>query len=157
MPGSAPLRAPNQHKYTFYLCLSFDCENMEQINENSSRYCGIMSLISHYHNSIFSHKEEDWNYSAGARSKLCEILSNDHKHFQVCSIEFDRKDIDINKLVVTTLEANLHAYELQTQHPTRGFASVSEKVLLSFSLFFTASLLLNLFSFMLGSCIRSGS
>ncbi|KAL5277501.1 WDR92 family protein [Megaselia abdita] len=45
----------------------------------------------------------------------------------VCSIQFDRKDIPMNKMVVTTLEGGLHVYDMRTQHPEKGFASVSEK------------------------------
>lgn len=45
----------------------------------------------------------------------------------VCCVEFDRRDIPMNKLVVTTLEGGLHVYDLRTQHPKKGFACVSEK------------------------------
>lgn len=45
----------------------------------------------------------------------------------VCSIEFDRKDIKLNKMVVTTLEGGLHVYDLRTLHSTKGYACVSEK------------------------------
>ncbi|XP_031554610.1 WD repeat-containing protein 92-like [Actinia tenebrosa] len=45
----------------------------------------------------------------------------------VCGLEFDRKDILMNKLVVTTLESKFHVYDLRTQHPDKGFASLSEK------------------------------
>lgn len=45
----------------------------------------------------------------------------------VCAIEFDRKDIAMNKMVITTLEGGLHVYDMRTQHPTKGFASTSEK------------------------------
>jgi hypothetical protein len=48
--------------------------------------------------------------------------------FQVCSLEFDRKDISMNKLVATSLEGKFHVFDMRTQHPTKGFASVSEKV-----------------------------
>lgn len=47
----------------------------------------------------------------------------------MCSVEFDRKDINMNKLVATSLEGKFHVFDLRTQHPTKGFASVSEKVL----------------------------
>lgn len=47
---------------------------------------------------------------------------------QVCCVEFDRKDINMNKLVATSLEGKFHVFDLRTQHPTKGFASVSEKV-----------------------------
>lgn len=43
-------------------------------------------------------------------------------------MEFDRKDINMNKLVATSLEGKFHVFDLRTQHPTKGFASVSEKV-----------------------------
>lgn len=45
----------------------------------------------------------------------------------VCGLEFDRKDISMNKLVATSLEAKFHCFDMRTQHPTKGFASVSEK------------------------------
>uniref|UniRef100_A0A3P8UJL4 Dynein axonemal assembly factor 10 n=1 Tax=Cynoglossus semilaevis TaxID=244447 RepID=A0A3P8UJL4_CYNSE len=45
----------------------------------------------------------------------------------VCCVEFDRKDIDMNKLVATSLEGKFHVFDLRTQHPTKGFASVCEK------------------------------
>ncbi|XP_053677604.1 dynein axonemal assembly factor 10 [Anopheles nili] len=45
----------------------------------------------------------------------------------VCSLEFDRKDIRMNKLVVTTLEGGLIVHDMRTQHSEKGFASVREK------------------------------
>ncbi|XP_045150127.1 dynein axonemal assembly factor 10 isoform X2 [Echinops telfairi] len=45
----------------------------------------------------------------------------------VCSVEFDRKDISMNKFVATSLEGKFHVFDMRTQHPTKGFASVSEK------------------------------
>lgn len=44
-------------------------------------------------------------------------------------MEFDRKDISMNKLVATSLEGKFHVFDMRTQHPTKGFASVSEKVI----------------------------
>ncbi|KAJ3300706.1 WD repeat-containing protein 92 [Borealophlyctis nickersoniae] len=46
----------------------------------------------------------------------------------VCSIEFDRKDIKMNKMVVTSLESAFQAYDLRTRHPETGFASTTHKV-----------------------------
>jgi len=48
---------------------------------------------------------------------------------KVCSLEFDRKDIEMNKLVATCLESKLHVFDMRTQHPQKGFASVTEKVI----------------------------
>ncbi|CAM9883692.1 dynein axonemal assembly factor 10 [Lampetra fluviatilis] len=45
----------------------------------------------------------------------------------VCSVEFDRRDISMNKLVATTLEGKFHVFDMRTQHPKRGFASLTEK------------------------------
>ncbi|KAL4237762.1 WD repeat-containing protein 92 [Mactra antiquata] len=45
----------------------------------------------------------------------------------VCGLEFDRKDINMNKLVATTLESKFHVFDTRTQHPTKGFASLTEK------------------------------
>lgn len=45
----------------------------------------------------------------------------------VCGLEFDRKDISMNKLVATTLESKFHVFDVRTQHPTKGFACVTEK------------------------------
>lgn len=43
-------------------------------------------------------------------------------------MEFDRKDIPMNKLVATTLESKFNIYDLRTHHPMKGFASLTEKV-----------------------------
>nr|CAB3267737.1 WD repeat-containing protein 92-like [Phallusia mammillata] len=45
----------------------------------------------------------------------------------VCCVEFDRKDIAMNKLVVTTLEGKFRVFDLRTQNPKSGFASLTEK------------------------------
>ena len=34
----------------------------------------------------------------------------------------------MNKLAVTTLESKFHVFDTRTQHPTKGFASVTERV-----------------------------
>lgn len=41
--------------------------------------------------------------------------------------EFDRKDIEANKLVVTMLESKFRLFDCRTQHPAEGFAYVTEK------------------------------
>lgn len=46
----------------------------------------------------------------------------------VCHLQFDRKDIRMNKLGVSTLESTLVVYDLRTYHPTEGFAGRKEKV-----------------------------
>lgn len=45
----------------------------------------------------------------------------------VVSLEFDRKDIEMNKLLVTTLESRFRLYDLRTQHPKEGFAHLTER------------------------------
>lgn len=38
----------------------------------------------------------------------------------VCGLQFDRNDIEMNKLVVTTLESRFRLYDMRTFHPTFG-------------------------------------
>ena len=45
----------------------------------------------------------------------------------VTCIEFDRKDIEMNKMAVTTLESKFRVFDMRTQHPTDGFSFLSEK------------------------------
>jgi len=45
----------------------------------------------------------------------------------ICSIEFDRKDIRMNKLVCATLESQFTVFDMRTYHPKEGFASMAEK------------------------------
>ncbi|KDR24139.1 WD repeat-containing protein 92 [Zootermopsis nevadensis] len=45
----------------------------------------------------------------------------------VCGIEFDRKDIVMNKMIVTTLESKFYVFDVRTQHPQKGFAYLTEK------------------------------
>jgi WD40 repeat protein len=45
----------------------------------------------------------------------------------VTCVEFDRKDIEMNKMAVTTLESKFRLFDMRTQHPTEGFAFLSEK------------------------------
>ena len=44
----------------------------------------------------------------------------------ICHLEFDRKDIPMNKLAATTLESNVHIFDLKTLHPDLGFTGLSE-------------------------------
>lgn len=45
----------------------------------------------------------------------------------VVNVQFDRKDIEMNKLLVTTLESKFRMYDLRTFHPEKGFACMTEK------------------------------
>jgi WD40 repeat protein len=45
----------------------------------------------------------------------------------ICSIEFDRKDIEMNKMVVTGLESQFHVFDMRTFHEEEGYAYISEK------------------------------
>ena len=45
----------------------------------------------------------------------------------VTSAEFDRKDIEMNKLLVTTLESKFWCFDMRTQHAKDGFAFKTEK------------------------------
>lgn len=45
----------------------------------------------------------------------------------VVGLEFDRKDIKKNKLIVTTLESRFRVFDMRTMHPKLGFSSMVEK------------------------------
>jgi len=45
----------------------------------------------------------------------------------VVACEFDRKDIEMNKLVVTTLESKFKVFDMRTHHPEEGYANLTEK------------------------------
>ncbi|XP_064114718.1 dynein axonemal assembly factor 10-like [Macrobrachium nipponense] len=45
----------------------------------------------------------------------------------VCSVEFDRKDINMNKLLATTLESKFFVFDLRTLHEEKGFTGCIEK------------------------------
>ncbi|KAJ8612554.1 hypothetical protein CTAYLR_003733 [Chrysophaeum taylorii] len=45
----------------------------------------------------------------------------------VTCVEFDRPDIEMNKLVVTTLESKFRVFDMRTHHPDEGFAHVAVK------------------------------
>ncbi|KPI89733.1 hypothetical protein ABL78_1113 [Leptomonas seymouri] len=46
----------------------------------------------------------------------------------VCDLEFDRPDIPLNKLLVSSLEGRVQCYDLRTLHPKLGYAYVEERV-----------------------------
>lgn len=50
------------------------------------------------------------------------------RRLQVCSLEFDRKDIIMNKLLATTLESRIHVFDMRTQNDKHGgFPCTTEK------------------------------
>ncbi|KAF8282260.1 hypothetical protein TcBrA4_0086730 [Trypanosoma cruzi] len=46
----------------------------------------------------------------------------------VCDLEFDRPDINMNKLIVSSLEGRVRVYDMRTLHPNLGYAYVEERV-----------------------------
>jgi len=44
----------------------------------------------------------------------------------VCGVEFDRNDIEMNKLVLTTLESRYRLYDMRTHHPVQGYSFLSQ-------------------------------
>ena len=44
----------------------------------------------------------------------------------ICGLEFDRPDIAMNKLVVTTLESKFHVFDMKTYHPEKGYSDLPE-------------------------------
>lgn len=44
----------------------------------------------------------------------------------ICGLQFDRKDIQMNKLMATTLEGKVHVFDLRTHHPKLGFSGIEK-------------------------------
>lgn len=82
-----------------------------------------------------SFSDEDRCIAAGYDNgdiKLFDLRTNTMRYETnvangVTCLEFDRKDIEMNKLAVTTLESKFRLFDLRTQHPTEGFTFLSEK------------------------------
>ncbi|KAF0309350.1 WD repeat-containing protein 92 [Amphibalanus amphitrite] len=45
----------------------------------------------------------------------------------VCCVQFDRRDIEMNKIVATTLESGVLVFDGRTQHPERGLTCLRER------------------------------
>ncbi|MGH0186389.1 UNVERIFIED_CONTAM: hypothetical protein FKN15_021433 [Acipenser sinensis] len=84
-------------------------------------------LTRHYEKSLPGNACNDQDRCICAGYDNGDIKLFDLRNMSVCCVEFDRKDINMNKLVATSLEGKLHVFDMRTQHPTKGFASVSEK------------------------------
>lgn len=60
--------------------------------------------------------------------KMNKLIMDENLKNGICGLEFDRKDIKMNKLVCTTLEGNCHIFDLRTYHKVKGFSSICEKI-----------------------------
>lgn len=82
-----------------------------------------------------SFNDEDRCIAAGYDNgdvKLFDLRTNSMRYETnvgngVTCIEFDRKDIEMNKMGVTTLESRFRIFDMRTQHPTQGYSCLSEK------------------------------
>ncbi len=59
--------------------------------------------------------------------KKNELIWDTNLKNGVCGLEFDRKDILMNKLVATTLESKYHVFDLRTLNPEHGYAGFVDK------------------------------
>lgn len=57
--------------------------------------------------------------------KNCELWSGTSSN-GITNIEFDRKDIEMNKLLVTTLESRFRCYDMRTRHSINGYSFLEE-------------------------------
>ncbi len=46
----------------------------------------------------------------------------------ICGLAFDRKDIEMNKLLATCLEGRIHLWDLRTFHAKKGFSGMTHRV-----------------------------
>lgn len=102
--------------------------SLESEKGSSSRDCWTVSFGNSYN-------DEERCVLAGYDNgdvKLFDLRTHTVRWEKNCSngvtcAEFDRKDIEMNKVVVTTLESSFMCFDMRTQHPNDGFASFTEK------------------------------
>lgn len=95
--------------------------------DKSARDCWTVAFGNSYNN-------DERSIMAGFDNgdiKLYDLRTNlirweDNVKNGVTSIQFDRPDIEMNKIVVTTLESKFRCYDMRTQHSTDGFAYKTE-------------------------------
>jgi len=46
----------------------------------------------------------------------------------VCSLQFDRNDIEMNKMLATCLEGRFHVWDMRTRHEKKGYAGLDSKL-----------------------------
>lgn len=46
----------------------------------------------------------------------------------VCSLEFDRRDIKMNKLIATTIESDFYVFDIKVLHPKTGFGYIKNNL-----------------------------
>eukprot|EP00741_Cyanophora_paradoxa_P009393 tig00000144_g9099.t1 len=105
------------------------CASLEPADDATKRDCWTVGFGN-------SHTDEERCVVAGYDNgdvKLWDLRTNSVRwecnvKNGVVSLEFDRKDIEMNKIVATTLEGNAWVWDCRTQHPEKGFASLTEKV-----------------------------
>ncbi|KAL7536206.1 hypothetical protein ACHAWF_005411 [Thalassiosira exigua] len=95
---------------------------------SSARDCWAVAFGNSFNN-------EDRSILAGFDNgdiKLYDLRTNtirweDNCKNGVTSLQFDRSDIEMNKIVVTTLESKFRVYDMRTQHSQEGFAFTSQR------------------------------
>ncbi|RXG58827.1 WD repeat-containing protein 92 [Armadillidium vulgare] len=101
---------------------------IEPAEENEKRDCWTVAFGD-------AHSAEDRCVCAGFDNgdiKLFDLRKNSIKWETtlkngICSLQFDRKDIEMNKLVATTLESNFTVFDMRTFHHENGYAFVNKK------------------------------
>eukprot|EP00026_Physarum_polycephalum_P008488 Phypoly_transcript_08576.p1 GENE.Phypoly_transcript_08576~~Phypoly_transcript_08576.p1 ORF type:complete len:354 (+),score=44.01 Phypoly_transcript_08576:43-1104(+) len=85
----------------------------------------------------FGNAYENWNRDIAAGYSTGELKIFDLRTLKerwstklangICSVQFDRKDIAMNKMVVTTLDGKFYIFDLRTFHSTKGYSYSTEK------------------------------
>ncbi|XP_046402355.1 dynein axonemal assembly factor 10 isoform X2 [Ischnura elegans] len=101
---------------------------MQPFEEDTTRDCWSVCFGNSYNN---THRTVCASYDNGDVKlfdlrKLCVLWEANLKN-GVCCVEFDRRDIPMNKLVATTLESKFYVFDLLVQHPKQGYPHLMEK------------------------------
>ena len=104
------------------------------ISTNTCKYTHFFIPPPHQTSFGNSHNHEERAIAAGYDNgdlkwfdlKTNQLLWESNLKNGVCGLEFDRKDIVMNKLVATTLEGRFHPFDLRTLHTEAGYAELKD-------------------------------
>jgi WD40 repeat protein len=102
--------------------------SLEPADSNQGRDCWTVAFGNSFND---SERVVVSGYDNGDIKLFClrtnKLLFESNVNNGVVGLQFDRKDIPMNKLIVTTLESKFRVYDMRTLHPKEGYSFLTEK------------------------------
>lgn len=100
---------------------------LEPAESTTSRDCWCVSFGNSYND---SNRVVVSGYDNGDIKLFClrtnKLLWESNVNNGIVGLQFDRKDIEMNKLIVTTLESKFRLYDMRTYHPTKQYSYLTQ-------------------------------